>query len=99
MLYFKQWQRQPRKFDAKVDEIIFLRYSSSSKAYRVFNHRIYVAKVFAHVDFKETRSQKTRKCSSSSLSVSCVLTEDLINNEIQKMILLKVRILNMKKRK
>ena len=41
------------KFDAKSDEAIFLGYSSSSKAYRVFNKRILIVEESIYVTFNE----------------------------------------------
>ena len=40
-----------KKFDAKSDEDIFLGYSSSSGAYRVFNKRILIVEESIHVIF------------------------------------------------
>ncbi|GAV58333.1 hypothetical protein CFOL_v3_01867, partial [Cephalotus follicularis] len=42
------------KFDAKVDEGIFLGYSNSSKAYRNFNKKILVVEEFVHVIFDKS---------------------------------------------
>nr|UBX54601.1 transposon Pol polyprotein [Lupinus angustifolius] len=42
------------KFDAKADEGIFLSYSLTSKAYRVFNKRTLVVEESVHVTFDET---------------------------------------------
>ncbi|KAG5524024.1 hypothetical protein RHGRI_030883 [Rhododendron griersonianum] len=42
------------KFDARSDEGIFVGYSTSSKAYRVFNKRTLVVKESVHVAFDET---------------------------------------------
>jgi hypothetical protein len=44
------------KFDAKSDEGIFIGYSSSSKAYRVYNKRSLVIEESLHVLFNETLS-------------------------------------------
>ncbi|WP_375651350.1 hypothetical protein, partial [Bartonella sp. OT172YNZD] len=44
------------KFDAKADEAIFLGYSTSSKAFRVFNKRTLVIEESMHVTFDETHS-------------------------------------------
>ena len=41
------------KFDAKSDEAIFLGYSTSSKAYRVFNKRTLTVEESIHVIFNE----------------------------------------------
>ena len=40
-----------KKFDAKSDEGIFLGYSLTSKAFRVFNKMILVVEKFIHVIF------------------------------------------------
>jgi hypothetical protein len=42
------------KFDSKSNVEIFLGYSSSSKAYRVYNNRTLCLKEFMHVTFNET---------------------------------------------
>ena len=42
-----------RKFDTKSDEAIFLSYSTSSKAYRVFNKRTLTVEESIHVTFNE----------------------------------------------
>lgn len=39
MLHQKEW-RQPGKFNAKIDEGIFLGYSPDNKSYRYFNIRL-----------------------------------------------------------
>jgi transposase InsO family protein len=44
------------KFDAKSDEAIFLGYSLTSKAYRVFNKRTLVVEESIHVKFDETNT-------------------------------------------
>ena len=49
------------KFDAKSDEAIFLHYSSSSKAFRVFNKRTLVVEESIHVVFDETNDLPSRK--------------------------------------
>ena len=43
------------KFDPKYDEGIFLGYSTSSKAFRVFNKRTLVVEETIHVVFEESR--------------------------------------------
>ena len=50
-----------KKFDAKSDEAIFLGYSSSSKAFRVFNKRSLVVEESIHVVFDETNDLSLRK--------------------------------------
>ena len=49
------------KFDSKADEEIFLAYSTSSKAYRVFNKRTLVVEESMHVVFNETNSLDPRR--------------------------------------
>ena len=49
------------KFDAKSDEGIFLGYSTSSKAYRVFNKRSLTVEESIHVVFDETNPSPSRK--------------------------------------
>nr|GEZ76098.1 hypothetical protein [Tanacetum cinerariifolium] len=44
------------KFDAKGDEVYFIRYSINSKAFRVFNKRTKKIKENLHADFLENRS-------------------------------------------
>ena len=46
-----------KKFDPKSDEEIFLGYSISSKAYRVFNKRTLVVEESIHVVFDKSRNQ------------------------------------------
>ena len=49
------------KFDSKADEGIFLGYSTSSKAYRVFNKRTLVVEESMDVVFYESNSLDPRK--------------------------------------
>ena len=49
------------KFDSKADEGIFLGYSTTSKAYRIFNKRTLVVEESMHVVFDETNSLNPRK--------------------------------------
>ena len=49
------------KFDAKSDEAIFLGYSSSSKAFRVFNKKTLIVEESIHVIFDETNNLPSRK--------------------------------------
>jgi len=46
------------KFDLKFNVGIFLGYSSSSKAYRVYNNRTLYLKESMHVVFEETQNNK-----------------------------------------
>ena len=48
-------------FDSKVDEGIVLGYSTSSKAYRVFNKRTLVVEESMHIVFDESNSFDPRK--------------------------------------
>ena len=50
-----------KKFDTKFVEAIFLDYSSSSKAFRVFNKRTLVVKESIHVVFYETNDLSSKK--------------------------------------
>jgi len=45
-----------RKFDPRSNEVIFLGYSSHSKAYKVFNKRTLCVEESVHVLFDETNS-------------------------------------------
>ena len=49
------------KFDCKANEGIFLGYSTSSNAYRIFNKRTLVVEESMHVVFDETNSLNPRK--------------------------------------
>ena len=49
------------KFDSKADEGIFLGYSTSSKAYRVFNRRTLVVKESIYIIFYESNSFDPKK--------------------------------------
>ena len=49
------------KIDAKSDEAIFLGYSSSSKAFRIFNKRTLIVEESIHVIFDETNDLPSRK--------------------------------------
>ena len=49
------------KFDAKVDESIFLGYSTSSKVYRLFNKRTLVVEKSIHIIFDEANDLSSRK--------------------------------------
>ena len=49
------------KFDAKSNEAIFLGYSSTSKAFRVFNKRTLVVEESIHVVFDESNDLPLRK--------------------------------------
>ncbi|WJX12869.1 hypothetical protein P8452_03321 [Trifolium repens] len=49
------------KFDPKADEGIFLGYSLSSKAYRVYNKRLQIVEESVHVNFDETFPEENGK--------------------------------------
>ena len=49
------------RFNVKSDEAIFLRYSSTNRAYRVFNKRILVMEESIHVIFDEFNNLQSRK--------------------------------------
>ena len=49
------------KFDSKADEGIFLGYSQSSKAYRVYNKRLLIVEEFVHVSFDESIQKLSEK--------------------------------------
>jgi len=51
MLHFKQWEGNLGKFDGKADNGIFLSYSLSSNACRVYNKRLMNVEEFLHVFF------------------------------------------------
>ena len=50
-----------RKFDAKLVEGIFLGYSTTSKAYRIFNKKILVVEECIHVTFDESNNSHLEK--------------------------------------
>ena len=50
-----------KKQDAKYDESIFLGYSSTSKAYRIFNKRTLVVEESIHVIFNEAKNSSNKK--------------------------------------
>ena len=50
-----------KKFDAKSNESIFLKYSTSSKPYRIFNKYTLVIEESIHVIFVETNNLSSRK--------------------------------------
>lgn len=49
------------KFDSKADEGIFLGYSQSSKAFRVYNKRLKIVEESVHVSFYESYPKNVRK--------------------------------------
>ena len=66
------------KFDAKVDEGIFLRYSQSSKVYRVYNKRLHIVEESVHVTFNETFPNSVGK--DSSFHGLCESIEDILKD-------------------
>jgi len=56
-----------------------LGYSSSRKAYRVFNKRTLVVEESVHVSFKEILLQEVSK-DTSDFSVSRIITKDLVED-------------------
>ena len=69
------------KFDAKSDEGVFLGYSTSSKAYRVFNRRTLVVEESIHVVFDESDKKSSRKEDVLYDKTSTKKTEGVNNNE------------------
>jgi len=61
------------KFDAKFYEVIFVEYSNTSKAYRVFNRSNLIIEESMHVIFKE-----------STALVKNVVEIDFIGEEMEK---------------
>ncbi|PKA46075.1 hypothetical protein AXF42_Ash015366 [Apostasia shenzhenica] len=49
------------KFDSKFNEVIFLGYFSTSKAYRVYNTRSMLVGEFIHVDFDESNANSPKR--------------------------------------
>ena len=64
-----------RKFDAKLDEGIFLGYSASSKAFRIFNKRTLVVEESIHVAFDESSQHKDKNIKEE---------ENILENKIDK---------------
>ena len=58
------------KFNTKSNEAIFLGYSTSSKAFRVFNKRSLVVEEFIHVVLGETNDLPSKKRESAMMQVS-----------------------------
>ena len=71
-----------RKFDAKSDQAIFLGYSSTSKAYRVYNLRMNSMEESIHVKFNEyPKSKEIREYEEEKILES---SKRLAKLEIQK---------------
>ena len=56
--YILNTRDQLGKFDSKVDKGIFLGYSETSKAYRIYNSRTSVVEESIHVKFNERRYRR-----------------------------------------
>jgi hypothetical protein len=69
------------KFDAKSDEGIFLGYSLSSKAYRVFNKRLRIVEESVHVAFDESLPKVVGKGSLLSNGAGVDTTDILKDSE------------------
>jgi hypothetical protein len=69
------------KFDAKSDEGIFLGYSLSSKAYRVFNKRLRIVEESVHVAFDESLPKVVGKGSLLSKGAGVDTTDILKDSE------------------
>ncbi|KAF7123464.1 hypothetical protein RHSIM_Rhsim12G0122300 [Rhododendron simsii] len=70
------------KFDARSDEGIFVGYSTSSKAYRVFNKRTLVVEESVHVAFDETDHVSSKYFPSIDSLDDEMPRENSIRNEI-----------------
>lgn len=87
------------KINSKVDARFFLRYSSSSKDYRVFKNITFIVEESVHMDFDETKLQETRKGSSPGFGVSRIIIEYLVNDNTSLINPPKMRILKLMKMK
>ncbi|XP_050876014.1 uncharacterized protein LOC127079674 [Lathyrus oleraceus] len=65
-------------FDAKPGKGIFLGYSQSNKAYRVYNKRLFTVKEFVHVTFDESYLRKIKK--DISFHDASVSSEDILKD-------------------
>ena len=70
------------KFDSKADESIFLGYSQSSKAYRVFNKRLKIVEESVHVSFDESCPKMVEK--GISVNGTGASLERILNDQDQK---------------
>jgi len=70
------------KFDVKVDDDIFLGYSSNSKAYKVFNKRTLVVEESIHVAFDETPLQAVGK-GAFGFDVTWIDTKEIVKDGAQ----------------
>ena len=69
------------KFDAKADEGIFLGYSQSSKAYRVYNKRLLTVEESVHVSFDESYPKNVGK--GISFDGTGVSSEDILKEAVK----------------
>ena len=66
------------KFDAKSGKGIFLGYSQSNKAYRVYNKRLFTVEEFVHVTFDESYLRNIKK--DISFHDASVSSEDILKD-------------------
>ncbi|KAH9769987.1 Integrase catalytic domain-containing protein [Citrus sinensis] len=69
------------KFDPKFDVGIFLGYSNSSKAYRIYNKRTLVVEESMHVTFDESNPSSTEKVVVNNDAVEELQKESSIDNQ------------------
>ena len=72
------------KFDEKSDEGIFLGYSLSSKAYRIYNKRTLTIEEYMHVSFDETNPSKEEVVVCNDDDPIDLPPEDLSIDQIEK---------------
>nr|GFB42730.1 retrovirus-related Pol polyprotein from transposon TNT 1-94 [Tanacetum cinerariifolium] len=70
------------KFKAKGDEGYFIRYSMSSKAFRVFNKRIRRVEENLHLEFLENKA--IEQVDAGTNSTNLIGTKDAANQEVKK---------------
>lgn len=70
------------RFDAKVDDGIFLGYPSNSKAYRVFNKWTLMVEESIHVAFDETPLQEVGK-GTFGFDIAGIDTEEIVKHSVQ----------------
>src|SRR4051812_2612931 len=68
------------KFNAILDEVILIGYSSSGNIYSGLNNRTFTIEYSMHATFDETKPQEARKCISFSLNVSGLMMEFLVKD-------------------
>lgn len=69
------------KFDAKADEGIFLGYSQSSKAFRVYNKCLLTFEESVHVSFNESCSKNVGK--GTSFDDASISSEDILKDAVE----------------